>query len=135
MNNKEKNILRYISIGLYLISLTQKSYCTQADCSTWGSGFYALIIGWLGLFVGGAYICWFANPLLIISWIFFKRKNNLSIILSGLSTALCFAFLFFDKIMVDEAGHYGQIIGYRIGYWLWTMSSTIFFLGNIWLRK
>lgn len=133
-NNSATKILRWISIGIFIISLTQKTYCTPGDCSSWGAGFYAVVLGWIGLFVGGAFISWLANPAIIISWVFVCRNNMVATFFSGIATVLCFCFLFFDKIMVDEAGNYSQITGYQMGYWLWTLSSLVFFLGNIWLQ-
>lgn len=127
----DRKKLLVISIGIFLISLSQKSYCHDNECGIFGSGFILLIFGWVGLFVGGAGICWIANPLLILSWILIRKKLIASIILSVISTAFTIAFLFFDKIMVDEAGNYGEITGYKLGFWLWMTSSLITFIGSI----
>lgn len=40
--------------------------------------------------------------------------------------------MFFDEIMKNEAGHYGQITGYALGYWLWVSSSLLYLLANLW---
>ena len=127
----DKQILLIISIGIFLLSLSQKTYCHNDNCGGLGSGFFLLILGWFGLFVGGAGFCWIANPLLILSWILIRVKIIASLILSGISTVIMISFLFFDKIMVDEAGHYGEITGYGLGYWLWMTSSLVTFVGSL----
>lgn len=124
----------YISIGIFLISLTQRTYCTANDCGYLGSGFICLITGWLGVLAGGANLCWLANPVLITAWITSQRHPLFSIILCGLSTLLSLSFLFFHKILIDEAGNYAPITGYKMGYWLWTLSSVSFFVGMLWTK-
>ncbi|WP_160164131.1 hypothetical protein [Nafulsella turpanensis] len=85
-----------------------------------------------GNFVGGAFICWLANPLLILSWlVFYKGNTKVPLVLSCLSTILAFSFLIFEEIMINEAGHYGAITGYGVGYWLWSLSSLIMVLGSL----
>lgn len=130
------NIIRLTSVLFYLISLTQHIYCTQDDCDT--IGFFALIFGWMFIGEGGVYLSWLANPFLffswIASWIFLKKDNFLVVVLSGISLVLSLSFLCFDKIMVNEAGHYGMITSYSIGYLFWTLSSIVFFFGNLWLK-
>ncbi len=127
----DRNRLLIISIMIFLFSLSQKTYCHNNDCGEYWSGFLLLIFGWMGLFVGGAGFCWIANPLLILSWILIRKNIIVSTILSGISTFFSIVFLFFDKIMIDEAGHYGEITGYRLGYWLWLSSILITFIGSI----
>ncbi len=41
------------------------------------------------------------------------------------------SFLLFDEIIVNEAGHYGKITGYKIGYYLWNLSFIIMIIRNI----
>jgi uncharacterized membrane protein len=127
----DRKKLLIFSVGIFLLSLTQKTYCTNDDCGEFWSGFLLLIFGWLGAFVGGAGVCWIANPLLILSWIFINKKIKTSIILSGISTTFTIAFLFFNEIMIDEAGNYGEITGYKLGYWLWNSSALLTFIGSI----
>ncbi len=81
---------------------------------------------------GFVFICWVANLLLIISWIIPYKNIKLKIWFSSISTILSLAFLFFDEIMKNEAGHYGQITGYALGYWLWVSSSLLYLLANLW---
>ena len=131
--DKFKRMLRYLSMGIFLLSLCLDAYCVQDNCNNSASGFYCLTMGWLGLFTGGAFISWLANPFLFLAWLAACRRTLLAIIFSGISAIFSLSFLFFSKIMVDEAGHFGDISQYKLGYWFWLLSSVIFFLGNIWL--
>ena len=129
--NSEKNIRTITlltSIVLFLCSLTQKSYCTTNQC---GDSIGAVLIGGIGIAFGGTALAWLANPLLWISWIFIKRNRKLSLICSIVSPLVCLSFLLFDKIIDDEAGHYNEITGYKMGYWLWLASSLAMLAGNL----
>ena len=67
-----RNKLLIFSIGIFIFSLSQKTYCTIDNYGDFKSGFVLLIVGWIGLFIGGAGICWIANPLLILSWMLLR---------------------------------------------------------------
>ncbi len=128
MNNKNIKITTLgLSIGLLIVALTQKCYCTTSLC---GDSIAVFIFGIFGMFFGGAALCWLANPLLIFSWIFIK-KNKVSSLLSLFSTLIALSFLLFDEIIDDEAGHYRKIVGYELGYWLWVCSNLAMLLGNL----
>ncbi len=129
---KERRIILFFSLGLFLLSLIQETYCVNDNCNTSASGFLCLALGWAGVLYGGAALCWLANPLLIISWILVKKKVT-SIIICGLSMVFMLSFLIFNEIVVDENGHFGQITNYRSGYWTWLLSSVSFFIGNMWI--
>lgn len=45
--------IRILSIALFAVSLTQKCYCTTSNCA---DAIPVLLIGWLGIFSGGATI-------------------------------------------------------------------------------
>ena len=77
---------------------------------------------------------WIANPILLTSWMLFKRKPKLSLITSLLASAISLSFLFFDQVIADEAGHYEKITGYKQGYWLWVASSIVIVMGNLALK-
>lgn len=132
LNEKKIKIVTLsLSISLLAIALTQKCYCTTGSC---GDSIAAFLFGLFGVFVGGAALCWLANPLLILSWIFIKN-NKLSLIMSVLSTLIAISFLLFDEIIADEAGHYSRIIGYELGYWIWVSSNGIMLFGNYLINK
>lgn len=136
-NNKQIIFFFITSITLYLLSLTQETFCASSDCSI---GWFTLIIGFFGniFFMGFhsfAIFTWLANPLLIISWIVLKKNKKLSLTLSILAFLLSFSFLFFNKILVNESGNLSTIKEYKIGYWFWLSSSLIMMIGNLYCYK
>ena len=118
-----------ISISIFVLSLIPDAYCYN-DCSSSSNGLFLFLFGWIGSFFGGAGLCWLANPLIIFSWILYKTEKE-SIILSGIASVIAGSFLIFDKIIIDEAGHYGEINEYLIAYQLWLLSIVVFFIGNL----
>lgn len=117
-----------ISIVLFLISLTQKCYCTTGNCS---DSIMVLLIGWLGAFSGGAAITWFANPALLVSWLTFTKSANTSLIASFIASFFAVIFLMFGTITANESGQDQPIIAYRAGYWLWLASSVVMLVANL----
>ena len=110
-------LLILLSMGLFVFSLTQESYCAGSAEGCW-NGWWSLVIGWMGLFAGNA--TWFANPLLVASWIAFFTKSKVFYILCSalVAVAIAASFLLYEKIVINEAGHFAPI-EYRIGYWVW----------------
>lgn len=121
-----RRIVLILSIVTFIISLTQKSYCTD-EC---GDSITALIFGFFAIISGLVGLSWYANPLLLISW-FTIKDNKYSTIFSKISFLLSFSFLLFNEIIIDEAGHYSKIVSYELGYWLWISSTIIMVLGNL----
>ena len=124
-------IILFLSIGLFIFSLTQKCFCTNVSC---GDSSAALFSGTFGFFSSPAGFTWLANPAVLFSWIYLNKKTRQSLIASIIAVALCISFLFFKRIMVDEAGNYGQIISYKSGYWLWMSSMVVMLIGNLTLH-
>lgn len=115
-----RKILLFSSIAIFIISLTQNCYCLSTKgCEP---AFAAFLIGFFGLFKG--VVSWFANPFLIYSWIHIK-DNERSTFLSLFSLLLASIFMIYKKIDLDE------IVSYESGYWLWLLSITITFFGNL----
>lgn len=127
---KIKRTTLIVSVALFVLSLTQKCYCTTNEC---GDSILVFLVGWMGLGTSGAAIAWLANPVLLVSWIFIK-KNSISLVCSIGSLLICLSFLFFKTIIDDEAGHYNRIVGYKSGYWLWVISSLAMLTGNLILK-
>lgn len=126
---KIENNMLILSILCFVLSLPMGAYYTENGSSA--LGFMLLIVGWFGAFLGGSGICWLANPLLLFSWMFYKTKSSL--IFSGLASYFVILFYTFDEVLLNEAGHYGKVVGYKMGYWLWSFSPLIVFFGKIWL--
>ena len=125
-----KRITVLLSIGLFVVALTQKCYCTGNSC---GDSMAVFISGIIGIYAGGAVLCWLANPFLFFSWLFIG-KNKTSLALSSIAFLIAISFLLFNKIITTEAGHYGEITEYRLGYWLWVCSSLVMVIGNVMIR-
>ena len=92
------------------------------------------LLGWLGVFFGGAALTWLANPLIILSWIMTKRNSKHALTVSALASLICLSFLLFDKVIDNEAGHYNEIISYQSGYWLWACSALTMAFGNLYFK-
>ncbi len=41
------------------------------------------------------------------------------------------SFLLFDEVISDEAGNYSPITQYKLGYWLWVVSSLTMLIGSL----
>jgi hypothetical protein len=132
MKNKPQKIFLFLSIGVFIISLTQKSYCTVGGNCEYFSGLLNLIFGWFGVFkLHFPAFTWLANPLLFISWILFKKNPQKSLILSCIIFPLMLSFLLVNKIIVNDGSTTSIINFYGLGYWLWLFSSFIMLIGNI----
>lgn len=132
---KNKKLFLFISIGLYITSLTQKSYCSSfGPCHNFG--FLSLIFGWMGVFMLHIpAFPWLANPILFTSWGLYNKKPNISFILSILAFVLMLSFLLVDEIIENEGGTTSKVVFYGLGYWLWVLSSFIMLVGNLIFKK
>lgn len=119
-----------ISILLWLVSLSQRAYCTNNDCGEKWSGLAIVISGIFGIFNFGATISWYANPFIFISWLTYK-KYKVSLIFSLLALIFGLSFLTFEEIIINEGGFMGDITGYATGFYLWNLSFTIMIIANI----
>ena len=117
------------------MSLTQKSYCSSfGACDNYG--FLSLIIGWMGVFMLHIpAFPWLANPILLASWILFRKKPKISYTLCIIAFILMLSFLLVDEIISNEAGTTSKVVFYGLGYWLWLLSSFIMIVANIILKK
>ena len=113
---------RLASIIIFLVSLTQKCYCTTTNCS---DSIMVLLLGWAAIFSTGAGLSWFANPLLLAAWIMIKKNLKAAMFLSVFSFLLALFFLVFDQIVDNEGGIAHPIISHNAGYWLWVFSHLV----------
>ena len=123
---KSKLFFLSVSIVFFGISLFKDCFCT-GECA---NSFLTLIFGILGIVLGGANLCWLANPLLLGSWISFFFNTKVSFVFSLIASLVSFMFLFAKEVAVDEAGTPRQIQSLEIGYWLWLISSIVMLVGN-----
>jgi hypothetical protein len=96
-------------------------------------GIVALAFGWLevtdrhtvGLFVAFA---WFANPLLLVTWILASPAGSrTAAIFSGsVACCLCLGYILFGRgIVTDESGSANERVSWTIGYAFWLLSVAI----------
>jgi len=122
-----KSFILTLSIGLFIVSLFQQCFCTSFGCAY---SIAVLFSGSFAFYLCNAGLVWLANPLLLISWIQFNKNHKFSLITSFVAMIISLSFLFFSKIIDNEAGVYSAILSYKLGYWLWLSSSLTMFIGN-----
>ncbi len=128
-----KIVIVCISLLLFAASLTQCAFVIDKSDDgdgCWGS-LSALISGWL--YPSGPGFSWYANPLLVLSYIAFFKRPELSVLSSLAACLFALNFLRFNnhKIVSDEAGHYSNIIAIGRGYWLWLAACGLCFVGSV----
>lgn len=121
-----RNIIR-LSAALFIVSLTQKAYCTASTCS---DSIMLLLTGWASFLYGLIGFCWLANPLLFVSWFSAQRNPRLALFTSSASFLLAFFFLLVSNIVVNENNGAETIVARKAGYWLWLASHTVMLAGT-----
>jgi hypothetical protein len=108
----------------YAASLAVPAFYIARDASEW-IGLAALISGFFGLFVG--FLCWAANPVLVVVWIFaIWGRNRVGVLLGAIIAAvLMLEFLRHDWVYADEGGGKASITGLGVGYALWVLSAVL----------
>lgn len=126
-----RKIIAFLILCLYIASLTMECYLVNDKASIGSFGLIALLLGWLNFDLIG--LIWLANPLFIISLMFFlfSKKTLLTLILSLTATILAISFTQVKEIIWSEAGHTGAITGYLAGYWLWISAISLLFVCSI----
>ena len=136
--SRSANIYLWLSICLYILSLTQVGWYGNRNSETGGEGSYGIALvfwGALNTLDGGMGLIWLANPLLWFSWR--KRSNlRLSLLTSAIATFICLSFLLFDGYTSSCGNIWSsttcevQITCYGWGYYLWIASFAVFLLGQ-----
>ncbi|WP_425066908.1 hypothetical protein [Reyranella sp.] len=118
-----------LSVVLFAASLRQDAFCVSGICSDW-QGWNILLFGALG------HTSWFANPLLLASWIaaLFARRLP-ALVLSLAALGLAASFMFETSVITNEAGMANPITGLREGYWLWLASMVCAVIAAFFARK
>ncbi len=127
---RAKKNIKTISIIFFVLSLTQKCFCSTTTCS---DSIMVFLLGWAGVISGGAAITWIANPLLIAAWLTLNNKLKASMFLSMFAFLISLGFLLFDSVVDNEGGSSHRIISYKPGYWLWVMSTFCMLAGTFFL--
>ena len=118
-----------VSVTLFAASLMQEAFCVSGICSDW-PGWSILLFGALG------HTSWFANPLLLASWIaaLFARRIP-ALFLSLAALGLGGSFMFETSVITNEAGMANPVTGLREGYWLWLASMVLAVIAAFFARK
>lgn len=134
-NIKDKNplakALLYVSIGLYLMSLSQHCVFTSQAENELGQGLLFLITGVFYSLSSSAGLTWFANPLLFISWLNIWKNTERSMYAVLIATCLSLYFLTVKELTVNEGGTVSPILKLQLGYWLWVSSTILTGLSSI----
>ena len=120
--------LKDIAIYLYIISLILP--CFKGAPGLFG--FFALILGWMGLasfdlFIG---LPWLANLLFFTSLVFYRMNKNFNIIILFLAIILGLFTFGINKIPADEGGAYYNV-SVGIGFLFWIASFIVLLISNI----
>jgi len=91
--------------------------------------FVAIGHGWFSL--RGAALSWLTNPILLVAWVTFYKKMEISMMFAFFAMSVALSFLLFRGIVDNEAGHVNNIVSYGAGYFIWLSSSLIMLIGNL----
>jgi hypothetical protein len=125
------NILRVVSIIVFLISTTQVAYILNQEEIHFG--YFALIVGIFGVFSSGFGASWIANIFLLFAWRFYNQKTSL--LYSFIGVTFGALPLFFNQIPLGTSGHFGTITELKIGYYLWLGSILIALVGSFIVKR
>lgn len=127
--SRSTRVALVLSVILFAASLTQEAFCVSGICSDW-PGWSILLFGALG------HASWFANPLLLASWIaaLFARRLP-ALVLSLAALGLAGSFMFETSVITNEAGVANPVTGLREGYWLWLASMASAVIAAFFARK
>ena len=92
-------------------------------------------MGSVGFLLLGAAFMWLANPFFIIGLVLLFRGSKASKYFSFVAVCFSIGFLFFDQVIVNEAGHYYKLVSLKVGYWVWTSSCFLLFIASLIFRK
>jgi hypothetical protein len=119
--------LKYVVIGLYMISLFTESFSGSGGVY----GVYALIFGGLSILIGNfvAFGAWTANILFMIA--FFRRsKLYTKLTLSGIAVLLGFLAVFVTDLPM-HMGSSTSPVKIGIGFYFWFASLISLFVKNL----
>ena len=99
------------SASLFILSLTQPAfYIDRIDYAAWSNSFTLVAMGWLGaLMGGGAALAWFANPLLMLSWVLLSNYSKASVYTSSIASVSAISFFTSERVISSEAPTYSII--------------------------
>lgn len=133
MTSKLPKLLHYLSLLLFFASLALPAFHSDKGVQPgWG----ALIIGWFpaafGVFTGAhntsewlGTLAWFANPLLMLAWLFLAMKKRwVGLVLTLVTIATGSLFFQLKTIIVPENGTLNQVVP-EIGCYIWLAAMGV----------
>ena len=130
--NYKRNII-FLSLLIFLISLTQTAIVIKHQEITDIYGFNYFIAGSIAIIGGGIqeWIVWLANPFSFLSIILFLKDSKTAILSSSIALILSASFLNWKEILGSESGTLAQILSFGLGYYLWLSSILLLTIGII----
>lgn len=121
-----KRLLLLLSPLLFFACLPMRAVCTgNFDCSRWPA-YGILLFGWMAPFAAPANIGWWANPMLLISWVMgLQWKYRSAAGAAGAALIFCLIPLVDPDAVMNEGGIIEKIASYRAGYYLWLASAVV----------
>ncbi|MEM6329006.1 MAG: hypothetical protein AAF790_02030 [Planctomycetota bacterium] len=95
-------------------------------------GWYLLAFGWLAPLGGWLAVEWWANPLLVCSWVSLWRGDaKCALWWACFALALGMIFSLRSEFMTSTKPDWAQISGYQVGYWFWLASMAFAGCGSL----
>lgn len=116
-------LLLLIAAVLFLLSMVDTVFITTEQPI---KGYWILLTGWMGFVI--FQFAWFANPLVLLALLLFRRKTLWALVASA-SALLCLSQSFmFDNIPVGADGTAIDIVARGAGFYYWIgMVACVFY--------
>lgn len=119
-------LLLLIAAVLFLLSMADTVFVTTQKTI---EGYWVLLTGWMGFVI--FQFAWFANPLILLSLMLFRRRTGWALFASTLAlVCLSQAFMFSD-IPIDTSGESIEIVSRGAGFYYWVGMVACVFYANI----
>lgn len=128
MNKKIYITTLIISIASFISSLFFNAFSSTSGTT---DSFTALLMGWILSFQSTANLAWFANLVLVCSWVMIVINNKIAVIVASLGLIIGLLPALSRNMAVDESGTLRGIISLDVGYWLWITSMVVILVGSL----
>ena len=119
-------LLLLIAAVFFVLSMADTAFVTTQQPI---KGYWVLLTGWMGFVI--FQFAWFANPLILLSLMLFRRKTKWALVASALALiCLSQAFMFAD-IPVDTSGVSIEVVARGNGFYYWVGMVACVFYANI----
>jgi len=147
MKRNISKILIFLSIICYILAHIFPVYSSSNHDAYYYQGIWMNLLGWF--LIGKInFYTWCANPIYLITlfWMamvkactnkycpsIFTLTSILTLIMSTLAAILGLLIIWNRDILLDEAGHVGQVETLYIGYWLWEAAFVLLAIA-LWIK-